>query len=254
MEFRYTKESKRLNIYGTDCEHDIQTVKKLIEEEKIPKDIETIVYQKNRTSVVAMMIRGVFLQNLLKPNSPESNTPSVIRPGIKSILKAINETNARQSTYAGLLVYSMETRRFLLFTPRNRNNHVFMLGDNPMTEAETPVEIVCRVAREDISFEDSDPLEIDPSWLVELKSLEIDGTMYHGFLLVVEREFKPKLSEKLLNVIWAQPEAFKELKLHPSVVEVFDKDHKLQKLTKPENDLDYDKLIEHILHAPKDEA
>src|ERR1051326_7615990 len=104
MDFKYSKENKKLSVFGTDCERDMQTVKKLIEEDKIPKDIGTIVYQRNRNSVVAMMIRGVFLENLLKP-SPEPNAPAVIRPGIKSILQQINDTNARQSMFSGLLMY-----------------------------------------------------------------------------------------------------------------------------------------------------
>jgi hypothetical protein len=252
MEFKYTKEHKILNIYGTNCELDIQTVKKLIEEEKIPKDIETIVYQKNRTSMVVMMIRGVFLENLLKPAAPETNIPSVIRPGIKTILQQINESNTRQSTYAGLLIYSLATRRFLLFIPRNHKDQVYLLGDNPTSDSETPPEIVCRVAREDISFEDADRLEIQPNWLVGLKPLEIAGTTYHAFLLMVEREFKPKLSAKLTNSIWAQAEAFTELKLHPSVTAVFEKDHNLQRLVNPEDNIDYDKLIEQILHSSRE--
>lgn len=248
MEFKYIKETKRLNIYGTDSESDIQTVKKLIEEEKIPKDIETIVYQKSRSSVVAMMMRGTYLVNLLKP-TPETNSPSVVKPGIKSILKQINDTNQRQSIYSGVLVYSMATRRFLLFTPRGRKNFVFPLGDNPSGLKETPIEIACRVTREDISFDNDDVLDIDPAWLVPLKVLEIGGTTYHTHLLVVEREFKPKLSEKLINSIWAQPEAFNELRLHQSVTEVFDKDPNLKKLTMPTTeDVDYDRLIDKILH------
>lgn len=252
MEHKYTKENKRLTIYGSDSERDMQTVKKLIEEDKIPKDIETVVYQRNRTSVVVMMIRGIYLENLLKPAAIiEPNTPTVVRPGIKTILKQINDTNARQSIYAGLLIYSMPTRRFLLFTPRNRNNRVFSLGDNPSRLDETPIEIVCRCAHDDMEFENGDRLDIDPSWPVELKTLEIGGTTYHTYLLVVRNEFKPTLSEKFVNSIWAHPEAFTELRLHQSVIEVFTNDHKLQHLINPQEDnFDYAKLIDRILHTP----
>lgn len=252
MEHKYTKDNKRLTIYGSDSERDIQTVRKLIDEDQIPKDIETIVYQRNRTSVVVMMIRGIYLENVLnKPVAQENATPAVVRPGIKTILKQINETNARQSVFAGLVIYSMPTRRFLLLTPRNRNNHVFLLGDNPIRPDETPIEIVCRCAHDDMEFENGERLDIDPSWPVELKTLEIGGTAYHTYLLVVRNEFKPTLSDKFVNSIWAHPEAFPELRLHQSVTEVFTKDHKLLHLINPvEENFDYSKLIDRILHTP----
>jgi hypothetical protein len=152
--------------------------------------------------------------------------------------------------YAGLLIYSRLTRRFLLFTPRNRNNEVFLLGDNPLNEDESPVDIVRRVTHDEIEF-DGDRLDIEPSWLVPLSSWEINNTMYHAHMILVEREFLPKLSDKLLNAVWVHAEGLPELRLHRSVIEVFNKDRTLQQLLKQDETIDYDVLIEQILHPKK---
>ena len=239
MKWKYLKDSKRLNIFGTDSIKDMEAVKKLITEKKIPADLNTIVYQKSNNSTIGMVIRGLYLENFLKVN----NEPVVQLPrrGIKDILKQINDLNTRQASYAGLLLYAKSTKRFLFFTPRNRGNLIQLLGDNPQIE-ETPPETVCRVAKEDGNF------EIEPRVLVALTPLEIDGTTYYSYFCLCEREFKPNLSSRILNSCWKSCEQIEELALHPSVAALFEKDKKLQRLIKP-IEMDFDKLIDEILHS-----
>jgi hypothetical protein len=250
MEYKYVKEGNKLYVYGMNCESDIQTIKKMIQEEKIPNEIDTLIYRRNPDSVVVLLLRGKDLRNILKP-TPEAATPAVVKPGsIADRLQKINEANIRQSIYSGVLIYSLETRRFLMFTPRERNNQVHLLGDNPVTNEETPQEICCRSAYNDIRFDDDDHFNIEPKWLLPLKTFQIGGTMYHAHLIVLEREFPVKTTEKYLNAIWVHPEGLKELKLHTSVSALFDKDQKLQQIINQESAIDYDKLVDLILHAP----
>jgi hypothetical protein len=238
MKFKYIKEYKRLSVYGVDADKDISEVKKLIAANKIPGDLSAIVYQKAKNSVVGSIIRGRYLENLLRP---EDVPAQPVRPSLKGILQQINEANARQASHAGLLLYATNAKRFLLFTPRSRQEQVQLLGDNPR-DGETPIETVCRVAREDGDF------EITPNVLVSLIPLEINETTYWSFLCLVEREFKPMYSARIIKAEWKSYEAMEELNLHPSVKTLFDKDKKLLKLIKP-IEVDFNQLIDEILHS-----
>lgn len=244
MKWQYITDTKRLNVFGTDSDKDIRAIKKLIAEKKIPADLNAIVYQKARNSTVGMIIRGRYLENLLRVET-EQIVPLPVRPGIKAILKQINEANTRQASYAGLLLYSTSTKKFLLFTPRNRGQLVQLLGDNPM-EGESPPETVCRVAKDDGDF------EITPNCLIALAPLEIDGTTYYSYLCLTQHEFKPTVSGRIVNSTWKEYSEMGELALHPSVAALFEKDKKLQKLTMTADilgQLDFDKLIDEILHS-----
>ncbi len=241
MKWKYLKETKRLSVYGIDADKDIAEVKKLIADKKIPDQLDTIVYQKAKNSVIGSIIRGRFLENLLRPEAEIEITPLQRKSGFKTILKQINEANERQSSYAGLLVFATGTKRFLFFTPRNRGQLVQLLGDNPQA-SETPPETVCRVAKEDGDF------EIAPEWLVPLISLEIDGTIFHNYLCLTEREFKPSLSSRVINSSWRTYEGMEELKLHQNVSALFAKDKKLMRLVNP-IEIDFNKLIDEILHS-----
>lgn len=244
MKWTLTKEKNRLNVFGTDCDKDIRAVKKLITEKKVPSDLNAIVYQKERSSTVAMIIRGRYLENLLRVEEGPV-VPLPPRPGIKAILKQINEANTRQTAYAGLLLYCTDTRRFLFFTDRNRGKMIQLLGDNPL-DGEAPPETVCRVVKEDCDF------EITPKCLVPLSPLEISGTTYYSYLCLTKNEFSPKVSESIVNCIWKEPDKIGELTLHPSVSGLFEKDKKLRKLMKPAdalNELNFDKMIDDILHS-----
>lgn len=241
MKWKYLKDTKRLNVFGTDSDQDMNAVKKLIADKKIPADLNAIVYQKAKNSAVVMFIRGRYLENLLKVNDDDRVIAFAPRRGIKDILKQINDSNSRQATYSGLLLYAKSTKKFLFFTPRNRGNVVQLLGDHP-NKNETPAETVCRVAKEDGDF------EITPEVIVALMTLEIDGTTYHSYICLCEREFKPNLSSRVLSAVWKTYDEIKELELHPSVSALFDKDKKLQRLIKP-LEVDFDKLIDEILHS-----
>ncbi len=241
MKWKYIKDNKRLNVYGIDADKDIAEVKKLINDKKIPSEIDAIVYQKAKNSVIGSIIRGRYLENLLRPDTEAKIEPLQKKLGLKAILKQINDANARQASYAGLLVYATTTKRFLFFTPRNRGYLVQLLGDNPQP-SETPPETVCRVALEDGGF------EISPEWLVSLIPLEFDGTAYHNYLCLTEREFKPTLSARIINSSWRTFEGMEELNLHQSVSALFEKDKKLIMLTSP-IEVDFDKLIDEILHS-----
>ncbi len=242
MKFKYLKENKRLNLYGTDADKDIAEVKKMIADKKIPDQLDTIVYQKAKNSVIASIIRGRFLENLLRPETEVEIASLQWKSGFKTILKQINDANERQASYAGLLVFATSTKRFLFFTPRNHGHLVQLLGDNPHP-SETPPQTVCRVAKEDGDF------EIIPEWLVPLISLEFDGTVFYNYLCLTEYEFKPALSSRVINSSWRTYEGMEELKLHQSVAALFEKDKKLIRLINPIQ-IDFDKLIDEILHSP----
>lgn len=243
MKWTYIKDKRRLNVFGTDSERDAIIVKKLIEEGKIPNDLDAIVYRKSSTSQTAMIIRGVYLYNLLTPE-PNEAQPRVVRPGIKTILRVINDNNERQGHYAGVIFYSLTSRRMMFVTPRGRNQPAVMLGDFPAIEDETPTDIVCRVAIDDTQ------IEIDPKWLIPLTSVEVDETTYHGFMVLVEKEFKPALSARLVNSFWCDGDNLPELRLHKSIREMIEKDPHLQKLSAPDP-VDFDAIIEAILQEQR---
>lgn len=240
MTWKYIRDSKRLNIYGADGVKDIQEIKKLIEEGKIPSDLGTLFYQRDRHSSVGMLFRGRYLENLLKPETEEAEGTRT-KPSFRSILRQINESNTRQTIYSGLLIYATNAKRFMFVIPKKRNNVYGLLGDNPR-DGETPPETVCRVAKEDCDF------ELTPNCLVALTPVEIDGTTYFGYLVLSNHEFKPSLSARFAASTWRSYEAMEELTLHQSVTELFEKDTKLQRLIKP-IEVDFEKLIDEILHA-----
>lgn len=240
MKWKYITDSKRLNVFGSNSDKDIIAIKKLIADKKIPTDLKSIVYQKARNSTVVMIIRGRFLENLLRIES-EVVVPLPVRPGIKAILKQINEANTRQDRYAGLLLYSTSTKKFLFCKTRTRENQIKLLGDHPL-EGESPPETVCRIAHDDGDF------EIMPNWLIALTPLEINGTTYYSYLCLTRHEFKLTNSERILSSEWRSYEDVGELNLHPSLFALFEKDKKLLRLTKTA-DMDYDKLIDEILHS-----
>lgn len=240
MEWKYNKETNRITIYGHNSLQDMRQVKKLMAEGKIPANLDAIIYQKSESSAVVMFIRGVHLAQLLRPDSEES-VINPNRPNLKQILNQINEANTRQSTYAGMLLFATNSKRFLLFTPKGRNNNVYLLGDNPKT-GETPPETVCRV-----SLADAD-VEIAENCLTPLIPIEHEGTTYFSYLVLSKCEFKPAMSDRLIGFHWRSFEALEELPLHPSVVALFERDPKLQRLTKP-FEVDFDDLIDQILHS-----
>lgn len=243
MKWQYIKAHRRLNVYGTDSERDVLQVKKLIEEKKIPNDLDAIVYRKSPTSQTSMIIRGVYLANLLTPEQAEP-APRVIRPGIKTILRSINQDNVRQGMYAGVVFYSISTKRFMLFAARGRNQPCMFLGDYQAIENETPIQIVCRVAVEDTQF------EIDPKWLIPLQTVEENETTFHSFMVLVEKEFKPELSGRYANSMWEAAEALTGLHRHAGVKAVFEQDPYLKRLTQPE-EVDFDAIIEEILQTQR---
>jgi hypothetical protein len=240
MKSTYVADTKRLNVFGSNSEKDILAIKKLIADKKVPADLKSIVYQKAKDSKVVMIIRGRYLENLLRVET-DVVVPLPVRPGIKAILKQINEANTRQATYAGLLLYSTSTKRFLFTTTRNRENTIMLFGDHPL-EGESPPETVCRVAQEDGNF------EIQPDWLIALAPLEINGTTYYSYLCMTRHEFKLTHSERILSSIWKPADAIGELKLDISVSALFDKDKKLMRLIQT-TDVDYEKIIDEILHS-----
>lgn len=254
MKWKYTKYSKRLDVFGTDSEKDMQLVQKLIADKKLPEEIDSIVYRKARNSAVSMIIRGLYLENLLKENPKErwkvgDDTPAPPpQPRLKDILEKIqqvNEANTRQAAYSGILLYCTESKKFLFVTPRNRGQLIQLLGDNPIGN-ESPIDTVLRVTKEDGDF------EVPPTGLVALTPLEIDGTTYHNYLCFSNCEFKPHLSERLISFCWENYTKLDELKLHPSVATLFEKDKTLQKLTQPTDildGLDFNKLITEILRG-----
>jgi hypothetical protein len=246
MKWNYVKDQRRLNVFGTDCDRDILTIKKLVEEAKIPKDLECIVYRENTESKFAAFFRGQELAVLLLPD-PIEVAPNMVRPKIRTILKKINENNSLQSDFSGVTFYSTSTKRFMLATPRGRHHSTMLLGDHPISDAETPVEVVSRVTNEDTAF------EIQHKWLVPLTEIEVENTKYHSFMILVEREFKPQLSPRLLNTVWATRDGLEGIHVHPSVKMLFETDPIIQKLTSEEPDIDFDALIEEILDMRRPE-
>lgn len=250
MKWKFTKFSKRLDVFGTDSEKDMRAIKRLIATKKIPAEFNSLVYRKARNSKIALMLRGPYLQNLLKSeNIPTAPTPPVPRrANLKDIfdqIRQINEENARQAFYSGVLFYCTQTKRFLFFTPRDQKQLVQLLGDNPIGQ-ETPTETICRVTKEDGDF------EVPPTSLIPLAQLEIDGTTYNSFLCFTNHEFKPNLSDRVVNCEWHDYTKLSELTLHPCMAVLFEKDKNLQKLTQPANvldGLDFEKLITDILHS-----
>jgi hypothetical protein len=251
MKCKYTQYCKRLDVFGTDSQKDMRAVKKLIADKKIPSEINAIVYRKAKNSTVAMILRGPYLTNFLKSeNSPVKAPipPLPQRASLKDIfdqIKQINDVNTRQATYSGILLYCTSTKRFLFFTPRSRGRLVSLLGDNPI-DNETPPETIHRVTKEDGGF------EVPPTSLIPLIPLEIDGTTYYTYLCFINHEFKPNLSDRLISSTWEDYTKLDDLQLHQSVSHLFSRDKKLKKLTKPSDildDLDFDKLINDILHS-----
>jgi hypothetical protein len=240
MDWKFNKETNRLTIYGENSLQDIRKAKKLMAEGKIPANLDAIIYQKNESSSVVMFIRGEHLSQLLKPET-EDSVINPNRPNLKQILNEINEANTRQSTYAGMLLFATNSKRFLLFTPRARNNKVFLLGDHPK-KGETPAQTVCRVALADAD------VEIAENCLTPLVPIEHEGTTYYSYLVLSKCEFKPALSDRLIAAHWKSFEALEELALHPSVAALFERDPKLQRLTQP-IEVNFDDLIDQILHS-----
>jgi len=236
MTWNYIQHTGRLNIYGSDAVRDIQTVKKLMREGKIPVELNTIFYQKSHQSTVGIMFRGRYLDNLLKV---DETAPSG-KPSFRSILKQINETNTRQTAYSGVLIFATNTKRFLLLMPNHRKVWG-LLGDN-LQESETPPETVVRVAKDDCNF------EVTANCLITLKPVDLEGTTYYNYLILSNHEFKPALSNQFLASTWRSYEAMDELPLHPSVELLFDHDPKLFKLITP-IEVDFEKLIAEILHS-----
>src|SRR5258708_27211161 len=118
MKWKYTKYSKRLDVFGTDSEKDMRGIKRLIATKKIPADFSSLVYRKAKNSKVSLILRGPYLQNLLKSeNVPTVPTPPLPRrAGLKDIfdrIKQVNEYNARQSVYSGVLFYCTASKKFL---------------------------------------------------------------------------------------------------------------------------------------------
>ena len=237
LTWKYVRDGKRLNIYGSDGVRDIQTIKKFIQEGKITDEINVIFYQKNHDSAVGMLFRGRYLENLLKADEPQPG-----RPSFRSILKQINDTNTRQTAYSGVLIYATNTKRFLFLMPKHRKGLWGLLGDNPK-DGEPPPDTVVRVAKDDCHF------EVTANCLVPLIPIEIDGTTYYNYLILSNHEFKPNLSNQFIGSTWRSYEAMEELALYPSVLLLFEKDTKLHKLITPITE-DFENLIEDILHSP----
>ncbi len=207
-----------------------------MQEGKIPVELSTIFYQKNHQSTVGIMFRGRYLENLLKID----DTPAGNKPSLRSILKQINETNTRQTVYAGVLIFATNTKRFLFLMPKHRKGWG-LLGDN-LQEPETPPETVVRVAKDDCNF------EVTANCLVALKSVEHEGTTYYNYLILSNHEFKPALSNQFIAFAWRSYEATEELPLHRSVELLFEQDAKLFKLITPIQ-VDFENLIDEILHS-----
>lgn len=225
VEYKYIQTSQRLNVFGSDGVSDIKEIKTLIKEGKIPAAIQALFYQRCRNSSVGMLFRGIHLQNLLSADKDE-------RPNFRSILKEINEKNKQQAHYAGLLVFSMHTKRFLFIVEARQHG---VIGDYTDVD-ELPWGTVVRAAREA-------SIEVTEKCLVNLTPIEYDGTTYHTYLVVSNHEFK--LPRR--NGEW-HSYGSSGLHLHPSLSLLFERDPKLHQLLSPDV-TDFEKLIDSILYS-----
>jgi hypothetical protein len=135
----------------------------------------------------------------------------------------------------------VNTKKFLFVKALNKDGKFRLFGDYPFKD-ENPPDTVCRVAKEDIC------IEIKPEWLVNLMTLEINGTTYYNYLCFTREEFKPKNKYQCEWIDWKN---YNKYNLYQYTISLFERDIKIQKLINfsTETDIDFEKLIDEILHS-----
>lgn len=247
--FRFDKKKKRLFVYGSNADTDILTIKNLFKEGKIKiTDLDAILYQKNRTSTLSYLIRGKYLEDFLNNIQNLQETPQKSHDNFKTILRQINESSKLESIYIGLLVFSLDTKKFLFTLPK-KSKYWIPLGGNPLDLTESATDTICCISKNfDINLL---PEYFDTGEVSKLKSILYDNITYDTYIVFVEHEYKPSFPNNISEVKWFKIND--KTPFHPVYKELFNSDDILKQLT-DNQDINFESIIEDIITNGKNDG
>jgi hypothetical protein len=246
--FRFDRRNKRLFLYGSNADSDLEIIKKLLYEGKLKPDLNAIIYQKERTSSLSYIIRGKFLEEFLS-NIQKNGKTSV--SDFQTTLAQVNASSELESSYTSLVVYCLDTKKFLMVMPKNSMSWTLM-GSHPYNPEETSMDIICRVGPQyDL------PITVEAftsNSVLKLDIIKDSPTTYNNYLVFVQSEYTPAFPDNISKIKWLN--ITDKVSLSSYCRKLFNTDAYIKKLIHSSGqDIDFDTIIEEILsnNVPSDD-